>query len=325
MSRPTTSLISRSARHGITSRSLFTSVPRYYSNEPELPPQPKSAEALGFKTQPGRQRQLPTDLKINISPSVRKDLFKETSGVRIERQQAKKGRNETKSRITLNPRPSNKNKDTLDINNIQEESNFFENSDLSSSGPSTSTPTSRKGSLKDVSLDVISESSSRSSLPPDVIRRQRRENNRTNSRQGQGQGQGQNQRNARAGSRRGASRDTPKLNAREKRVMLPRRQLTFEVADHSKNGLFGKNPLLLQSSKSSIINGLGHPRKTSSTHQSLSTPQFPSSPIPILSPLPSKSSEQAIQIASWTAALNGSIAPRVKGRLEETVRAQLGR
>ncbi|WWC96011.1 hypothetical protein V866_002878 [Kwoniella sp. B9012] len=322
MSRPTTSLISRSARHGITSRSLFTSVPRYY-NEPELPPQPKSAEALGFKTQPGRQRQLPTDLKINISPSVRKDLFKETSGVRIERQRAKKGRNETKSRITLNPRPSNENKDTLDINNIQEESNFFENSDLTSSGPSTSTSTSRKGSLKDVSLDVISESPSRSSLPPDVIRRQRRENNRTNNRQGQGQGQ--NQRNARAGSRRGASRDTPKLNAREKRVMLPKRQLTFEVADHSKNGLFGKNPLLLQSSKSSVINGLGHPRKTSSTHQSLSTPQFPSSPIPILSPLPSKSSEQAIQIASWTAALNGSIAPRVKGRLEETVRAQLGR
>ncbi|WVW84569.1 hypothetical protein I302_106603 [Kwoniella bestiolae CBS 10118] len=322
MSRPTTSLLLRSARQNITPRYVTTTVARFHSTEPELPPQPKSAEALGFKTQPGRQRQLPADLKIKISPSGKKDLFGAASGAGGQNRQGKKGQNQGKSKITVNPRPSNANKDASELSNIQEESSFFENSDLSDpSGSSGSS--SMKGSLKDISMDVISESPVRSALPPDVIRRQRREN-RNNSRQAQGQGQ--NQRTGRANNnRRGPARDTPRLNAKEKRVMLPKRQLTFEVADHSKNGLFGKNALLLESNKSVIINSLGHPRKPSSTHQSSSAPQFPSSPIPILSPLSSKSSEQAIQIASWAAALNGSIAPKVKSKLEETVRTQLGR
>ncbi|WRT67686.1 uncharacterized protein IL334_004658 [Kwoniella shivajii] len=305
MSFRAATLLLRSARSA-NFRTLHTSISSF--NSADLPPTPSSAEALGFKTQ-NRQRVLPADLKINISASGKRDLVQDNE---------KKPRHDNKrsGRITLVPRPQKE-----VFNSSSQEADFFSGSDLTS----TSTPESRRSSssaprsrraLKGVSMDVVD-----SALPPDVARRQRRENNsQQRSRPGQGKGRS-------AGGKDRKSRDVGiNVNSREKRVMLPRRQLTLDVMDHSEQGLFGKNPLVIQSQGNGIFStGLGHPRKSSSIRQTSSTSAFPTSPIPILSTIPARSTEQAIQIASWSAALNGSIAPRVKSRLSDTVKAQLGR
>ncbi|WWC70672.1 uncharacterized protein I206_104623 [Kwoniella pini CBS 10737] len=322
MSRPATFLL-RSANASI--RTFHSSI---RACNVDLPPTPKSAEALGFKTQPGRQRNLPKDLdlKIKISDSGKKDIL--TS----QDKGGKQYKNSNKPKININPKSQNSS-----INTVQEEpsSDFFDNSGLASSSSSSSGSSSKHGSRKDVqgiSMDLLDQPSSSSTinsnvnskkLPPDVLRRQRRENRSNNNNNNNNKGR-QTQ-----GRRDGSSRkvrDSVNVSSREKRVMLPKRQITFDKLDHSEQGLFGKGTLVTQSNtNASASNGLGHPRKTSSLRQITSTPAFPTTPIPVLSTIPSKSTDQAIQVASWTAALNGSIPLRFKDQLNQTVKSQLGR
>ncbi|OCF30618.1 hypothetical protein I317_04713 [Kwoniella heveanensis CBS 569] len=302
-------------------RSLTTSrLALSSSSSTDLPPTPNSAEALGFKPQANRQRQLPLDLKINIPATGKQDLF--TSRQRLQREKRQE------MTFSLNPTKKSTGSDT------QTTEDFFADSDLSSSSApsksarndnqstsSSAAPRSRRA-LKGVSMDVVSDSSA---LPPDVIRRQRQRRDRVRA---TGASQGGQDRKGRAGGqqqqkpRERKRRDAP---AREKRALQPRRQLTFETMDHSEQGLFGKRSLVNESVITAGSAGLGHARHAASVRQSISESPFPSNPLPILSPAPSKSSEQAVQIASWLAALNGSIQAGAKSELSDTVAAQLKR
>ncbi|WVQ96847.1 hypothetical protein IAU59_003954 [Kwoniella sp. CBS 9459] len=305
-------------------RSIATSRAALSSGNPtDLPPTPNSAEALGFTPQANRQRQLPLDLKIKIQSTSKQDIFSDQQRVQRKKRED----------VTFDlPQVKKSGSDT------QSTENFFGDSDLSTAQPSKSTqqsrPQSRREStsspprsrraLKGVEMDVVSDSSA---LPPDVIRRQRQRQDRVRAsgakQGGQGQGQGQDRKGRAGGQQRERKRrDVP---AREKRVMLPRRQLTFETMDHSEQGLFGKRSLVNETALTVGDAGLGHARHAASVRQSISESAFPSNPLPILSPAPAKSSEQAVQIASWMAALNGSIQAGAKSELSDKVAAQLKR
>ncbi|WWC62465.1 uncharacterized protein I303_105061 [Kwoniella dejecticola CBS 10117] len=329
MSRPA-SILLRSAK--TASRSLHTTTRALNG---ELPPTPKSAEALGFKNQPGRQRTLPKDLnlKIKISDSGKKDIL--TASTNGGNNKAHLGRSNKPKNNVSQPASTGAEVDSPD---------FFENSNIASSsssstGTGNSNPSKHKSrrDVQGVSMDLIDQPSSASSpslrsnsrdLPPDVLRRQRRENrtnninNNNSSSRNRQSGQGR-----RDGSQR-RSREAVNLIPREKRAgMLPKRQITFDQLDHVEPGLFGKGHLIASNvnGNSAATLGLGHPRKTTSLRQGSSSPSFPTSPIPILSTIPSRSADQAIQVASWTAALNGSIPLRFKDQLCQTVKSQLGR
>ncbi|WVF69347.1 hypothetical protein IAT40_004123 [Kwoniella sp. CBS 6097] len=297
-------------------RTLSTSRLALSSNSSsDLPPTPNSAEALGFKNQANRQRQLPLDLKLKIPVTSKQNIYNSEQRIQKER----------KRDVTFDLPPVPKSG-----SDTETKEDFFADSDLSASEPSKSTQQSRPTSsaprsrraLKGVSMDVVSDSSA---LPPDVVRRQRLRRDKikaTGTSQG---GQGQD-RKGRAGGQQQQQRERKRRDvpAREKKAMQPRRQLTFETMDHSKQGLFGKRSLVNESI-AAVGAALGHPRHAASVRQSVLESAFPSNPLPILSPAPAKSSEQAVQIASWLAALNGSIQSNAKSELSDTVAAQLKR
>ncbi|WWD18396.1 hypothetical protein CI109_102846 [Kwoniella shandongensis] len=311
------------ALQGVHSRLLHTSRAVFSS---DLPPSPKSAEALGFTPQTNRQRQLPADLKIPITVSGQKDLFhgggNGGSGERKQRQPSERRKEQTSN--------SNSNKrQPRAVANPETDADFFSDSTTTPAQPqsqarappSSGGPPRSRRSLKNISMDIVG---SDTSLPPDVVRRQRRSQPQSQS------PRGNRPPNAASGSggQRRQSRDKKSLSVspREKRVMLPRRQLTLEMMDHSSEGLFGKKKLLAGGrSAGSVGLGLSHARKVTSLRPTSSITSLPSGSIPILSPSPSKASEQAIQAASWAAALNPSINIRAKSRLSEVVAGQLGR
>ncbi|KAK8858508.1 hypothetical protein IAR55_002735 [Kwoniella newhampshirensis] len=314
MSIRTTTTVSRRAFQNVQCRMFRTSRAVFSS---DLPPNPTSAEALGFTPQTNRQRQLPADLKIPITVSGQKDLFHGGGERRQPRQQHERRKEPSTSNDKRQPRA---------VANPETDADFFADSSAPSpshvqrSTNSSGPPRSRRA-LKNVSLDVVG---AETALPPDVQRRQRRaqsspRGNKSNAASGSGPRPGSNT------QRR--SRDSGvNVNAREKRVMLPRRQLTLETMDHSSNGLFGRKKLIAGGRiAGSVGSGLSHARKVTSLRPASSIISLPASPIPVLTSSPSKATEQAIQAASWAAALNPSIGLRAKSRLSEVVASQLGR
>ncbi|WVR06267.1 hypothetical protein IAU60_003297 [Kwoniella sp. DSM 27419] len=294
-------------------RSLHTSRPALYYPPTDLPPTPSGAEALGFRPQANRQRQLPEDLKINIPKSGRQDI------VDPRQRPNRENRRDAPAKLKGSAKPAV---------NVKAEDDFFSGSDLASSSGGPSPPRSRR-SLQGVSTDVVSGSA----VPPDVARRQRQQQ-RGDRPRGPGQAraggqaastQGRDRQGAAGGRDRKTRTGASDISPRNKKVMLPKRQLTFETTDHSEQGLFGKKSLVNDTIAGSVELGLGHPRKTLSLRQAKSSASFPIDPLPILSAAPARPAEQAIQIASWSAALNGSIRPFAKTELYDTVAAQLKR
>lgn len=55
-------------------RALHTTRPALFLPTPELPPNPTSAEALGFAPQGDRKRQLPQDLKVEVPASANRNV-----------------------------------------------------------------------------------------------------------------------------------------------------------------------------------------------------------------------------------------------------------
>ncbi|KIR68462.1 hypothetical protein I314_00881 [Cryptococcus bacillisporus CA1873] len=130
-------------------RALHTTRPALFLPTPELPPNPTSAEALGFAPQGDRKRLLPQDLKVDVPASA-------NSNISALKDARKPGR-ERRQRASPNPNT---------------DADFFSDASSDSSTPSRR-PSARARRTKSVSPDLIAVAES--ALPPDVQRRQRRD------------------------------------------------------------------------------------------------------------------------------------------------------
>ncbi|OWT40041.1 hypothetical protein C362_02539 [Cryptococcus neoformans Bt1] len=130
-------------------RALHTTRPALFQPTPELPPNPTSAEALGFAPHGDRKRHLPQDLKVEVPDSANRNVS--------TLKDARKPGRERRHRAIPNPNT---------------DADFFSVTDSDSPAP-LRRPNARARRTKIVSPDLVA--AAESALPPDVQRRQRRD------------------------------------------------------------------------------------------------------------------------------------------------------